>query len=108
MAGNSKRQGARRKSGTKKASVVGSGGQRRRGLQGKGPTPLAEEREGHPAARRAARAARTSTVDRSRARPAVGKDRASGPDRRSGRGPSEVITGRNALVEALRAGVPVT
>ncbi|HEY8112723.1 MAG TPA: 23S rRNA (guanosine(2251)-2'-O)-methyltransferase RlmB, partial [Actinomycetes bacterium] len=33
MAGNSRRQGARRKSGTKQGSVVGSGGQRRRGLQ---------------------------------------------------------------------------
>src|SRR5215475_6487197 len=108
MAGNSKRQGARRKSGTKKGSVVGSGGQRRRGLQGKGPTPLADERKGHPAARRGARAARTSTADRSGARPAVGKYRAGGPDHRSGRRATEVITGRNALVEAMRAGVPVT
>jgi len=108
MAGNSRRQGARRKSGTKKDSAVGSGGQRKRGLQGKGPTPLAQARKGHPAARRAARAARTGTADRIGARPAAGKDRAGGPDRRSGRGSTEVIAGRNALVEALRAGVPVT
>ena len=108
MAGNSRRQGARRKSGTKQGSVVGSGGQRRRGLQAKGQTPLAEARKGHPAARRAARAARTGTPEGSGARPAVGKDRASGPSRRSGRGATEVIVGRNALVEALRAGVPVT
>ena len=52
MAGNSRRQGARRKSGTKQGSVVGSGGQRRRGLQAKGQTPPAEARKGHPAARR--------------------------------------------------------
>ncbi|TAM92884.1 MAG: 23S rRNA (guanosine(2251)-2'-O)-methyltransferase RlmB, partial [Jatrophihabitans sp.] len=50
MAGNSKRQGAVRKS--KKGPLVGSGGQSRRALQGKGPTPRAEERKGHPASRR--------------------------------------------------------
>ena len=33
MAGNSSRQGAVRKQGTKKGAVVGSGGQRRRGLE---------------------------------------------------------------------------
>ncbi|HKQ43719.1 MAG TPA: 23S rRNA (guanosine(2251)-2'-O)-methyltransferase RlmB, partial [Pseudonocardia sp.] len=44
MAGNSKRRGAVRKEGTKKGMVVGSGGQRRRALEGKGPTPPAERR----------------------------------------------------------------
>ena len=58
MAGNSSRRGAVRKPGSKKGSVVGSGGQRRKGLQGKGPTPKASERTGHPAARKAASAAR--------------------------------------------------
>ena len=33
--------------------VVGSGGSARRALEGKGPTPPAEMRKGHPAARRA-------------------------------------------------------
>ena len=36
----------RRMSG-KKGAQVGSGGQRRRGLEGKGPTPPAEARKGH-------------------------------------------------------------
>ena len=36
MAGNSNRRGAIRKSGTKKGQVVGSGGQRRRGLEARG------------------------------------------------------------------------
>ena len=36
----------RRMSG-KKGAQVGSGGQRRRGLEGKGPTPPAEMRKGH-------------------------------------------------------------
>ncbi|MGC2797451.1 MAG: 23S rRNA (guanosine(2251)-2'-O)-methyltransferase RlmB, partial [Mycobacterium sp.] len=34
MAGNSQRRGAVRKAGTKKGATVGSGGQRRRGLEG--------------------------------------------------------------------------
>ncbi|MGA7135627.1 MAG: 23S rRNA (guanosine(2251)-2'-O)-methyltransferase RlmB, partial [Mycobacterium sp.] len=36
MAGNSRRRGAVRKAGTKKGPTVGSGGQRRRGLEGRG------------------------------------------------------------------------
>lgn len=85
MAGNSKRKGAIRGDGSKKGQVVGSGGQRRRGLSGKGPTPRAENRPGHPAARRAARASR-------------------GRSERTTR--REVILGRNAVDEALAAGVP--
>jgi 23S rRNA (guanosine2251-2'-O)-methyltransferase len=88
MAGNSRRQGAVRKS--KKGALVGSGGQSRRALQGKGPTPKAEDRKGHPAARRAAAAARR--------------------DSRSARGEAgpELLVGRNPVVEALRAKVPAT
>ncbi|MGV0802195.1 23S rRNA (guanosine(2251)-2'-O)-methyltransferase RlmB, partial [Mycolicibacterium elephantis] len=36
MAGNSRRRGAVRKPGTKKGPKVGSGGVRRRGLEGRG------------------------------------------------------------------------
>ena len=54
MAGNSKKPGAVRKPGSKKGAIVGSGGQRRRGLEGKGPTPKAEDRSWHPAAKRKA------------------------------------------------------
>jgi 23S rRNA (guanosine2251-2'-O)-methyltransferase len=98
MAGNSKRRGAMRKEGTKKGMVVGSGGQRRRALQGKGPTPPAEARKGHPAQRKAAaraKAANTKGV--------------AGQRRRSGDGEtSETVLGRNPVVECLRAGVPAT
>ncbi|CAG7429647.1 23S rRNA (guanosine(2251)-2'-O)-methyltransferase RlmB [Mycobacterium avium subsp. paratuberculosis] len=52
MAGNSRRRGAVRKAGTKKGPTVGSGGQRRRGLEGRGPTPPAHLRPNHPAAKR--------------------------------------------------------
>ena len=49
MAGNSQRRGAIRKGSSKKGATVGSGGQRRRGLEGKGPTPKATERPHHKA-----------------------------------------------------------
>ncbi|MBM9466522.1 23S rRNA (guanosine(2251)-2'-O)-methyltransferase RlmB [Nakamurella leprariae] len=105
MAGNSKRRGAVRRDGTKKGATVGSGGQARRALKGKGPTPRAEDRTGHPAKRRAASAAKAaarSTPDRPGpgARPA--------PVRREGRVLPETVIGRNPVVEALRAGVPAT
>src|SRR6478752_7897848 len=89
MAGNSQRHGAVRKS--KKGAQVGSGGQSRRALKGKGPTPKAEDRKGHPAARRA-----TSAARRADKRPARGD---TGP---------ELLVGRNPVVEALRAKVPAT
>ena len=77
MAGNSKRRGAVRKEGTKKGMVVGSGGQRRRALEGKGPTPPAERRPGHAkaaaAARNAKRAARGPPQGRARAAPATAR-----------------------------------
>ena len=83
MPGNSSRQGAVRKQ--KKGAQVGSGGQRKRALSGKGPTPPAPARTGHPAARRAASAERRATaVDRQtggsgRPAPAGRSGRANGP-----------------------------
>ena len=87
MAGNSKRQGAVR--GSKKGAKVGSGGERRKGLQGKGPTPAAKDRPGHPAQRK-------SKGSKGQRKTGAGRSR-SGP---------EVILGRNAVSEALAAGVP--
>ena len=89
MAGNSRRKGAVRKPGSKKGATVGSGGQRRKGLEAKGPTPKAEERTGHPASR----GSRGKTGVPSRA---PGRER---PE-------SEIVAGRNPVVEALRAAVP--
>lgn len=93
MAGNSKRKGAVRKSGTKKGQVVGSGGQRRRGLEGRGATPKAVDRPYHPAHKRAKAAAKVAG-----GRP---------PQRRKDDGP-EYVVGRNPVLECLRAGVPAT
>ncbi|ATD69611.1 MULTISPECIES: 23S rRNA (guanosine(2251)-2'-O)-methyltransferase RlmB [Gordonia] len=93
MAGNSKRKGAIRKSGTKKGQVVGSGGQRRRGLEARGATPKAVDRPYHPAHKRAKAAAKSGT----------GRGGVRGKDE----GP-EYVLGRNPVVECLRAGVPAT
>jgi 23S rRNA (guanosine2251-2'-O)-methyltransferase len=87
MAGNSRRRGAVRKPGTKKGPTVGSGGVRRRGLEGRGATPPAHMRPHHPAAKRAAAQAR---------RPAKKTDE------------TETVLGRNPVLECLRAGVPAT
>jgi len=54
MPGNSSRQGAVRKTGKgtgAKGRTAGSGGRVRRGLEGKGPTPKAEDRPYHKAYR---------------------------------------------------------
>lgn len=90
MAGNSQRRGAVRKAGTKKGPTIGSGGVRRRGLEGRGATPPAHERPHHPAGKRAAKAARQ----------AQGRHKKTDD--------TEIVLGRNPVVECLRAGVPAT
>lgn len=90
MAGNSQRRGAVRKAGTKKGPTVGSGGVRRRGLEGKGATPPAHQRPNHPAAKRAAKSARQQQ------------------GRHKKTDDVEIVLGRNPVVECLRAGVPAT
>src|SRR6201997_3271545 len=87
MPGNSRRRGAVRKPGTKKGPAIGSGGQRRRGLEGRGPTPPAHMRPNHPAAKRNRPQPR---------RPAKRADE------------TETVLGRNPVLECLRAGVPAT
>ncbi|GAA3700902.1 23S rRNA (guanosine(2251)-2'-O)-methyltransferase RlmB [Gordonia hankookensis] len=94
MAGNSKRKGAVRKTGSKKGQTVGSGGQRRRGLEARGATPKAVDRPYHPAHKRAKAAAKTTT----------GRG---GARTRKEDGP-EYVLGRNPVLECLRAGVPAT
>jgi 23S rRNA (guanosine2251-2'-O)-methyltransferase len=89
MAGNNRRMSG------KKGAQVGSGGQRRRGLEGKGPTPPAEARKGH----------KKNRVAASKAKQAV---RRPTPRGRGGRGTSELVVGRNPVVEALREGVPAS
>ena len=72
---------------------VGSGGRGKKALEGKGPTPKAEERhwyrEGKKPGRPSTRGAKRPTR----------QDGPSGPD---------VVCGKNPVVEALRAGVPAS
>lgn len=100
MAGNSRRRGAVRKTGSKKGAVVGSGGQRRRGLEGKGPTPKASERPNHKAYKSARRT--EQTAEPRKAAPARDGKRS------GGKASTEVIAGRNSVVEALRSYVPAS
>src|ERR1700722_3130831 len=109
----------------------GTGGYGKHKLEGKGPTPPAAMRPGHPAQRRASAA----SVDGSRDR-RQGDDRASSfspsgpymssasfrasgsptasaaaPAGRTSRGAgdaAEFVAGRNSVVESLRAGIPAT
>ncbi len=92
MAGNSSRRGAIKKTG-KGNPTAGSGGRVKRGLEGRGPTPKAKDREGHVAYKRKKRAEKAAP----RRKPSVRK----GSD-------SEWVAGRNSVVEALRAQMPVS
>ncbi|KOX03429.1 23S rRNA (guanosine(2251)-2'-O)-methyltransferase RlmB [Streptomyces sp. NRRL B-3648] len=84
----------RRMSG-KKGAQVGSGGQRRKGLEGRGPTPPAEMRKGH----------KKNRIANAKAKQTVRRPVARG---RGGKSASELVVGRNPVVEALREGVPAS
>ncbi|WP_019126847.1 23S rRNA (guanosine(2251)-2'-O)-methyltransferase RlmB [Actinomyces sp. ph3] len=100
MAGNDGRRGAVRKPGSKKGPKVGTGGHSRRRLEGKGPTPKAEDRTYHPAFKRKkareAREAQEAAIARARTKSSI----------KIAEG-HELIAGRNPVAEAARAGVPI-
>jgi len=135
-AGGKPGRGGRTKSGKPRP---GTGGHGKRRLEGKGPTPPAHLRPGHPAQRRAAADARgdagpgdaageptragrpgraagagepPSGAGRGRSRAGASRsagkgEQASRRARGAGDAP-EVVAGRNAVLEALAAGVPAT
>lgn len=90
MPGNSKRKGAIKKTG-KGNPTAGSGGRRRQGLEGKGPTPRAADRPNHKVYKMAK---------------ASDKREASRPRRKTTEA-AEWVAGRNSVVELLRATVPI-
>ncbi|PWH06924.1 23S rRNA (guanosine(2251)-2'-O)-methyltransferase RlmB [Brachybacterium endophyticum] len=98
MAGNSSRRGATRRS--KKGASVGSGGVRRRGLEGKGPTPKATDRPGH------------KNYQGGSGGSGSGGSGRGGAGGRKGRGPASSaenqVAGRNAVLEALQERIPAT
>jgi 23S rRNA (guanosine2251-2'-O)-methyltransferase len=88
----------------KKPATSGTGGHGRKALEGKGPTPKAEDRSWHPAGKRK-----------------IAKDRLDSAKSRFGSTPppqkrtvrpisveAEMVTGRNSVIEALRAKIPAT
>jgi 23S rRNA (guanosine2251-2'-O)-methyltransferase len=93
MPGNSQRKGAVRRKG--KGNTAGSGGRVRRGLEGKGPTPKAEDRPYHVAYKAKKTAAQRRPTGAST--PRTG---------RPGSGP-EWVAGRNAVLEAMEAEIPI-
>jgi len=93
MAGTAKPRGAARSS-SKKGPTGGTGGKNKRRLEGKGPTPKAEDRPYHAAAKRK-KAAEKKAPPRTRTG-------------RSEKPKGEIVSGRNAVLEALRASVPAT
>ncbi len=104
---NKPRAGAVRKSSTGKQ--VGSGGQGRQALEGKKPTPKASDRPYHPAGKRKAANDRFAAAGGKRpsstGAPQRTATRVSNPKQSD---EFEVVTGRNSVLEALRAKIPVT
>ena len=103
--GNKPRAGAVRK--TRRGPQVGSGGQGRQALEGKKPTPKAEDRPYHPAGKR--KAAQDRLAEKRGGRKAT--DAPPRPQRQSRPKQNddiEVVTGRNSVLEALRAKIPAT
>jgi len=98
-AGNSKKKGASK----------GTGGHSRKALEGRGPTPKAEDRAWHVAGKRKAAAERYAAAG-GKGKP--GQRPQSSNSNRSGKSKAgddtETVTGRNSVLEALRARIPAT
>lgn len=96
-------------SGKKKGPLKGTGGLGRKSLEGRGPTPKAEDRAWHPAGKRKAaneRFAAAGGRGKAGGRPNSG----SNPNRSRAKSSddTENVTGRNSVLEALRAKIPAT
>ncbi|HEX9066554.1 MAG TPA: 23S rRNA (guanosine(2251)-2'-O)-methyltransferase RlmB [Streptosporangiaceae bacterium] len=144
--GKGQRSGGARAGSTSKSGRPrpGTGGYGRRKLEGRGPTPPAEQRTGHPAQKRARAAAAAAAKGKAPRGSRAGRDEtaadapygtgpgpgsgrgsrgsrggtggpgwlagrgagASGPGARGAGAAAEVVAGRNAVLESLRARVP--
>jgi len=105
--GNKPRAGAVRKG--RKGPQVGSGGQGRQALEGRKPTPKAEDRPYHPAGKRKAAAERYDAAGGRKKSSPGSSDAPRQPQRKAkSSDESEMVTGRNSVLEALRAKIPVT
>ncbi|GGD83291.1 23S rRNA (guanosine(2251)-2'-O)-methyltransferase RlmB [Microbacterium murale] len=96
--------------GKKKGPLKGTGGLGRKSLEGRGPTPKAEDRAWHPAGKRKAAAERFAASG-GKGRPGGRPNNASNQNRSSkakAGDETENVTGRNSVLEALRAKIPAT
>ena len=118
MAGTPRRPGAAK---SKKGGKVGTGGHGKQALEGRGPTPKAEDRPYHKAykAKAAAEKHKQATgatpirrgeflAPTARTAGSAGAAARSGQRVAKAADASEVLSGRNSVVEALRAKVPAT
>jgi len=99
-AGNSKKKGASK----------GTGGLGRKALEGKGPTPKAEDRSWHVAGKRKAAQERFAAAG-GKGKPGQRPSSGSNPNRQARAKASddtETVTGRNSVLEALRTKIPAT
>lgn len=97
--------------GNKKGPTKGTGGLGRKALEGRGPTPKAEDRAWHPAGKRKAAAERYAASG-GKGRPGGSRPNSGGGANRSSKAKAgddtENVTGRNSVLEALRAKIPAT
>lgn len=97
--------------GKKKGPSKGTGGLGRKALEGRGPTPKAEDRAWHPAGKRKAAAERFAAAG-GKGRPGQRQSTGSNPNRsnrvKDNTTEAEFVTGRNSVLEALRAKIPAT
>jgi 23S rRNA (guanosine2251-2'-O)-methyltransferase len=93
----------------KKGPTKGTGGKNKRSLEGRGPTPKAEDRAWHPAGKRKAAQERFAAAG---GKGAPGQRPATSGGARGARSKqnddTETVTGRNSVLEALRAKIPAT
>lgn len=104
MNSKSTRGGAVRKK--SRGTPVGSGGQGRQALEGRGPTPKAEDRPYHPAGK--AKASRERLEAARKRHGAGGKDSGAPRQQRKKSDDAELVTGRNSVLEVLRTKIPAT
>jgi 23S rRNA (guanosine2251-2'-O)-methyltransferase len=97
-AGNSKKKGPQK----------GTGGHGRKSLEGRGPTPKAEDRAWHPAGKRKAAQERFAAAGGKPQGKGGAKSGGSKAPRGKGGDDTETVTGRNSVLEALRAKIPAT
>jgi 23S rRNA (guanosine2251-2'-O)-methyltransferase len=95
---------ARRRTPNLKGTKIGSGGNGRQALEGKGPTPKAEDRTYHQAHKR------KQLAERSAAKRGDAGSNGGGGQRppRKKAATEDLVTGRNAVLEGLRARIPAT